>query len=171
MDFIPGIDGPKDGVPRVLACFSNQLLRGEALKLVDGGKSFRTFVYIKDAIRAVMLMIENPKRASGHIFNVGNPKNEASVRELALMMTKIYSKVSNQPEPENPTVDVTSGDFYGKGYDDSDRRIPDMTLIQQQLGWEPETSLEDLLEVTLTYQHTTYAEAIRRSMAQATSTV
>ncbi|CAI5521145.1 unnamed protein product [Closterium sp. Naga37s-1] len=149
MDFIPGIDGPKDGVPRVLACFSNQLLRGEPLKLVDGGKSQRTFVYIKDAIRAVMLMIENPERANGHIFNVGNPKNEANVRELATIMTRIYCKVSKQAEPATPTVDVTSSDFYGKGYDDSDRRIPDMTLIQQQLGWEPETSLEELLDANM----------------------
>lgn len=91
MDFIPGIDGPSEGVPRVLACFSNvssisppicaskiykpcsafgmelyvisflfsvqNLLRGEPLKLVDGGESQRTFVYIKDAIEAVLLMI------------------------------------------------------------------------------------------------------------------
>jgi UDP-apiose/xylose synthase len=88
MDFIPGIDGPSEGVPRVLACFSNvctyllgilemllmylvsihvviiscffllqNLLRREPLKLVDGGESQRTFVYIKDAIDAVMLMI------------------------------------------------------------------------------------------------------------------
>ena len=86
MDFIPGIDGPSEGVPRVLACFSNvslwdlglcltlnvaaqyflnfcseyflqNLLRGEPLKLVDGGQSQRTFVYIKDAIEAVLLMI------------------------------------------------------------------------------------------------------------------
>ncbi|RXI04704.1 hypothetical protein DVH24_038978 [Malus domestica] len=57
MDFIPGIDGPSEGVPRVLACFSNNLLRREPLKLVDGGQSQRTFVYIKDVIKAVMLMI------------------------------------------------------------------------------------------------------------------
>ncbi|KAL4577014.1 hypothetical protein LXL04_013115 [Taraxacum kok-saghyz] len=76
-DFIPGIDGPSDGVPRVLACFSNNLLRREPLKLVDGGESQRTFVYIKDAIEAVLLMIylfanvdvvlscqENPARVS-----------------------------------------------------------------------------------------------------------
>ncbi|KAL4577016.1 hypothetical protein LXL04_013117 [Taraxacum kok-saghyz] len=69
-DFIPGIDGPNDGVPRVLACFSNNLLRREPLKLVDG-------FYIKDAIEAVLLMIylfanvdvvlscqENPARVS-----------------------------------------------------------------------------------------------------------
>ncbi|KAJ0976788.1 hypothetical protein J5N97_012262 [Dioscorea zingiberensis] len=57
MDFIPGIDGPSEGVPRVLACFSNNLLCGEAPKLVDSGQSQRTFLYIKDAMEAVLLMI------------------------------------------------------------------------------------------------------------------
>lgn len=96
------------------------LLRHEPLKLVDGGVSQRTFVYIKDAIEAVMLMIvrsdilpfffhfkfmfdmtvaeycdpflyfqENPARANGHIFNVGNPNNEVTVRQLAEMMTDV----------------------------------------------------------------------------------
>lgn len=108
MDFIPGVDGPSDSIPRVLACFSNviqssqplspsliilsrnwkkmpacnsfgtkrafhksqmigdsrdhmywlqNLMKGEPLKLVDGGLSQRTFIYIKDAIEAVQRMI------------------------------------------------------------------------------------------------------------------
>lgn len=83
---------------------------------MDGGESQRTFIYIKDAIEAVLLMIvslpayllsceffrcieqyadsiifyqENPARANGHIFNVGNPNNEVTVRQLAEMMTKV----------------------------------------------------------------------------------
>ncbi|KAJ0872325.1 putative UDP-glucuronate decarboxylase [Helianthus annuus] len=166
MDFIPGIDGPSEGVPRVLACFSNNLLRREPLKLVDGGESQRTFVYIKDAIEAVHLMIENPARANGHIFNVGNPNNEVTVRQLAEMMTKVYAKVSGEDSIETPTIDVSSKEFYGEGYDDSDKRIPDMTIINKQLGWNPKTSLWDLLESTLTYQHRTYAEAVRQSIAK-----
>jgi UDP-apiose/xylose synthase len=134
MDFIPGIDGPSESVPRVLACFSNNLMRGEPLKLVDGGQSQRTFVYIKDAIEAVLRMIENPARANGHIFNVGNPHNELTVRELAELMTDVYCKVSGNPRPAVPTIDVTSMEFYGQGYDDSDKRIPDMTIIKKQLG-------------------------------------
>ncbi|KAA8544180.1 hypothetical protein F0562_022184 [Nyssa sinensis] len=134
MDFIPGIDGPSEGVPRVLACFSNNLLRHEPLKLVDGGQSQRTFVYIKDAIEAVLLMIENPARANGQIFNVGNPNNEVTVRQLAEMMTQVYSKVSGEPSLEVPTIDISSKEFYGEGYDDSDKRIPDMTIINRQLG-------------------------------------
>ncbi|PPR83059.1 hypothetical protein GOBAR_AA37656 [Gossypium barbadense] len=166
MDFIPGIDGPSESVPRVLACFSNNLLRREPLKLVDGGESQRTFVYIKDAIEAVLLMIENPDRANGHIFNVGNPNNEVTVRQLAEMMTKVYAKVSGKPSLESPTIDVSSKEFYGEGYDDSDKRIPDMTIINRQLGWNPKTTLWDLLESTLTYQHRTYAEAIKKSMVK-----
>ncbi|KAH0866580.1 hypothetical protein HID58_083791 [Brassica napus] len=166
MDFIPGIDGPSEGVPRVLACFSNNLLRREPLKLVDGGESQRTFIYIKDAIEAVLLMIENPERANGHIFNVGNPNNEVTVRQLAEMMTQVYSKVSGETAIESPTVDVSSKEFYGEGYDDSDKRIPDMTIINRQLGWNPKTSLWDLLESTLTYQHRTYAEAVKKATSK-----
>ncbi|KAG6432791.1 hypothetical protein SASPL_104378 [Salvia splendens] len=166
MDFIPGIDGPSEGVPRVLACFSNNLLRREPLKLVDGGESQRTFVYIKDAIEAVLLMIENPSRANGQIFNVGNPNNEVTVRQLAEMMTQVYSTVSNEPSLSTPTIDISSKEFYGEGYDDSDKRIPDMTIINRQLGWNPKTSLWDLLESTLTYQHRTYAEAVKKATSK-----
>ncbi|KMZ71282.1 Bifunctional polymyxin resistance arnA protein [Zostera marina] len=167
MDFIPGVDG--EGVPRVLACFSDNLLRGEPLKLVDGGESQRTFIYIKDAIEAVLLMIENPKRANGHIFNVGNPNNEVTVRQLAEMMAKIYGKVSGEKMLDVPTIDVTAKEFYGEGYDDSDKRIPDMTIINKQLGWNPKTSLWDLLESTLTYQHKTYSQVVKRGIAKPTA--
>eukprot|EP00271_Cylindrocystis_brebissonii_P017116 TRINITY_DN4311_c0_g2_i1.p1 TRINITY_DN4311_c0_g2~~TRINITY_DN4311_c0_g2_i1.p1 ORF type:complete len:387 (-),score=69.42 TRINITY_DN4311_c0_g2_i1:28-1188(-) len=163
MDFIPGVDGPSDGVPRVLACFSNNLMRGEPLKLVDGGKSQRTFLYIKDAIQAVMRMIDNPERANHQIFNVGNPGNEATVRELAEEMVEVYEKVSGLPRLSPATVDVPALEFYGVGYDDSDRRIPDMTIIQRQLEWSPKTPLRNLLESTLAYQHTTYAATIKEN--------
>lgn len=46
----------------------------------------------------------------------------------------MYSKVSGEPSIDSPTIDVTSKEFYGEGYDDSDKRIPDMTIINRQLG-------------------------------------
>ncbi|CAD5171282.1 unnamed protein product [Musa acuminata subsp. malaccensis] len=93
----------------------NNLLRHEPLKLVDGGQSQRTFVYIKDAIEAVLLMIVS--QANGQIFNVGNPSNEVTVKQLAETMTQVYSKVSGEPPLEAPTIDVSSTEFYGEGYD------------------------------------------------------
>lgn len=47
---------------------------------------------------------------------------------------QVYSKVSGEPALESPTIDISSKEFYGEGYDDSDRRIPDMTIINRQLG-------------------------------------
>lgn len=103
-------------VVKSLIIFNQGLLRREPLKLVDEGLSQRTFIYIRDAIEAVLLMIvcinfdlvagcpcivfkvteklcclvqENPDRANGHIFNVGNPNNEVTVRQLAEMMTEV----------------------------------------------------------------------------------
>lgn len=166
MDFIPGVDGPSDGVPRVLACFSTNLMKGEPLKLVDGGKSQRTFCYIKDAIKAVMLMIENPERANTRIFNVGNPDNEVTVKELAEQMTDVYCKVTGRPKLAQPMLNVPSLEFYGVGYDDSDKRIPDMTIIQKQLGWSPKVSLREMLDITLKYQHETYADSVKESMSK-----
>ncbi|KAM0966615.1 hypothetical protein ACFX2J_022163 [Malus domestica] len=105
MDFIPGIDGPSEGVARVLAFFSNNLLCREPLKLVHGGQSHRTFVYIKDAIEAVMLMIvRNPARANGHIFNVGNPHNEVtSVTNVPLAFSAPIATTVSAPLIGEPT--------------------------------------------------------------------
>uniref|UniRef100_A0A0A9A5I4 NAD(P)-binding domain-containing protein n=1 Tax=Arundo donax TaxID=35708 RepID=A0A0A9A5I4_ARUDO len=85
------------------------------------------------------------------------------------MMTEVYANVSGEPPLDEPMTDVSSSQFYGEGYDDSDKRIPDMTIINKQLGWNPKTPLKDLLETTLTYQHKTYKEAIKRQMSQASA--
>jgi len=50
---------------------------------------------------------------------------------------QVYSKVSGEASLEKPTIDVSSKEFYGEGYDDSDKRIPDMTIINRQLGMFP----------------------------------
>lgn len=53
------------------------------------------------------------------------------------LVLQVYSKVSGESEVETPTIDVSSKEFYGEGYDDSDKRIPDMTIINKQLGIIP----------------------------------
>ncbi|GJY15393.1 DNA helicase [Tanacetum coccineum] len=76
---------------------------------------------------------ENPARANDYIFNVGKPNNEVTFRQLAEILTKVYAKVSGEEPIETPTIDVSSKEFYGEGYDDSDKRIPYMTIINKQL--------------------------------------
>jgi len=65
---------------------------------------------------------------------------------LFYFVLQVYSKVSGEKTPATPTIDVSSKEFYGEGYDDSDKRIPDMTIINKQLGKFPHSfSLFDLL--------------------------
>lgn len=60
---------------------------------------------------------------------------------INFLALQVYSKVSGEPPLEVPTVDVSSKEFYGVGYDDSDKRIPDMTIINTQLGIDSYLSL------------------------------
>lgn len=145
MDYLPSLEG--GGVPRVLACFMDALLTGTPLELVDGGKNKRVFTSIHDAIDALMAVIEHPEESKRKIFNIGNPANELSIRELAEMMFNLYETVAGEPpSPNTVMVDVSAQEFYGEGYDDSDRRIPDISAATACLGWKPRLDLQTTLQ-------------------------
>jgi UDP-apiose/xylose synthase len=146
MDYLPGIDG--EGVPRVLACFMESLLFKKPLQLVDGGKNRRVFTYIDDAINAIIRVIEC--QAKGHIFNIGNPENEMSIEMLAHQMIRFYKELFPEfTEYQYSVEDVNSNDFYGPGYEDSDRRIPDISKAKKILDWTPQVNLETTLRNTI----------------------
>src|SRR5207237_926144 len=80
----------KEGSSRVVTQVFGHIVRGEHIQLVDGGKQKRSFTYIDDGIDALMGIIANRDGiASGKIYNVGNPRNNLSVRELAEAMIKL----------------------------------------------------------------------------------
>src|ERR1044071_2055498 len=75
---------PKEGSSRLFTQFISNVIFQKPLQLVDGGKQSRAFTVIGDAIDCLMRIIENKDGcASRRIFNIGNPKNDVSVRELA----------------------------------------------------------------------------------------
>ncbi|MBN1601458.1 MAG: bifunctional UDP-4-keto-pentose/UDP-xylose synthase [Chitinispirillaceae bacterium] len=147
MDYIPGIDG--EGTPRVLACFMKALLTKTPLKLVDGGMSRRSFTYIDDAVDAIVAVLKHPDASRNQIFNIGNPANELSIKELAHLMISIYKDLYGAGENGLTVENVSSREFYGAGYEDCDRRIPDISNALRQLGWHPETNLEIALRKTV----------------------
>ena len=51
-----------------------------------------------------------------------------------VLLIQVYANVSGEAPLDEPMIDVSSSQFYGEGYDDSDKRIPDMTIINKQLG-------------------------------------
>lgn len=160
MDFIPGIDG--EGIPRVLACFMDALLHKKPLQLVDGGGNRRCFTAIADAVDALMLILQNPVAARQQIFNIGNPQNEITIAHLAEKMICIYRKLLPAAVSFTYVVEnVSSYTFYGEGYEDSDRRVPDCSKIERLLGWQPKISLDAALRLAIagyiTQYHTPYS--------------
>jgi len=164
MDYIPGVDGKDDGQPRVLASFMTALMKGEPLVLVDGGEVFRTFCFVDDAVDAVIRIIERPEKSQGHTFNVGNPDNNIQIQKLAQLMIDLYADLTGKKE-KGTTRDVPGVEYYGKGYEDSDLRIPSMRLVKQQLDWEPKTSLRDAMEMTMKVFIEKYADKLSAKRA------
>lgn len=142
MDFLPGVDG--EGVPRVLPCFMSALLRGEELRLVDGGNQRRSFVSSRDFVDGVVRIVLRPEACRGEIVNLGNPDNEVSIREFAEMLAGVFAGRVGGASPARFRT-VSAAEFYGPGYDDTDQRIPDIGKARRLLGWEPRETLGDML--------------------------
>ena len=158
MDYIPGVDGKDDGQPRVLASFMTALMKEEPLVLVNGGEVFRTFCYVDDACDAVVRIVERPEKSQGRCFNVGNPDNNIRISDLAELMIDMYSKITGKPK--GTTVKISGEEYYGAGYEDSDLRIPSMSLVNKQLDWSPKTTLKEAMESTMRVFIDKYADKL-----------
>jgi nucleoside-diphosphate-sugar epimerase len=147
-------DPEKEGSSRVVTQFISSLLLGEPIRLVDGGTQRRCFTYIDDGIECLMKIIENRDgKLDGEIFNIGNPRNEATIKDLAYKLKEMFM---SHPSAKNQSkhseiVEVFSKEFYGEGYQDIDFRVPSIRKAQQQIGWEPKTDLDTALRKTLEY--------------------
>jgi nucleoside-diphosphate-sugar epimerase len=144
----------KEGSSRVIPQFISNILQGKNLQLVDGGKQRRSFTYIGDAIDGLLKIIENKDNtADGKIFNLGNSKNNASILELAekvLALAKKYPKY--QDKVNQVKIIVTEAkNYYGSGYQDVENRIPSIKNAREYLGWEPKTTLDEILEITVDF--------------------
>ncbi len=146
---LDSINSNKEGSSRVLTQFLGHIVRGETIKLVDGGKQKRSFTHIDDGIDALMTIIENKNGiATGKIYNIGNPANNFSVRELANDMLALAAKYPEYAEPAKKVklIDVTANDYYGSGYQDVQNRVPKIDNTCEELNWKPKITMKDALE-------------------------
>jgi UDP-apiose/xylose synthase len=142
MDFIPGVDG--EGIPRVLAAFMHALMTGKDLVLVDGGRQRRSFLCVDEFVEAILRILERPAVCQGHVLNLGNDRNDVSIRDLARALSVAYRALRPQAPPPR-LRERPAEDFYGPGYDDSKVRIPSMTKSRRLLRWSPRMSLAEML--------------------------
>ncbi|MEU6881495.1 UDP-glucuronic acid decarboxylase family protein [Streptomyces sp. NPDC046712] len=121
---------PHDG--RVVSSFITQALAGEPLTIYGDGKQTRSFCYVDDLIRGIVAMLDSS--ATGPV-NLGNPE-ERTVLELAELVLELTGSMSDVQYHPLPTDDPT-------------RRRPVITRAQEQLGWDPEVTVEQGLRRTV----------------------
>lgn len=126
-------------VPR----FVQQALSGEPITVYGDGKQTRTFTHVKDAVRAILALVEHPK-AFGEVFNVGG-KEEIAIEDLAFLVKEVVRSRS-------PIVYVPYDQAYEAGFEDMRRRVPDISKIQALIGFEPEYTLKDIIVDVAEYE-------------------
>jgi len=147
-------DPEKEGSSRVVTQFISSLFLSEPIRLVDGGMQRRCFTYVDDGIECLMKIIEDRDgRLNGEIFNIGNPENEATIKDLAHKLRELFM---NHPSTKHykkhsEIIEVYSKEFYGEGYQDIDFRVPSIKKAKEMIGWEPKVDLDTALRKTLEY--------------------
>jgi nucleoside-diphosphate-sugar epimerase len=151
---LDNIDEPKEGSSRVFTQFLSNIMYRRPILLVDGGQQKRSFTFIDDAIDCLLRIIENKDSvASRGIFNIGNPGNSVSIGDLAKMMIEVSAEFPQLRERAQAAQvnSVTSGEYYGKYYQDIQTRVPSIEAAREQLGWEPSTDLRTAVRSTIDY--------------------
>lgn len=126
-------------IPRLV----RQALRGEPLTVYSDGKQCRCFADVGDVVRALIGLAAEPQ-ASGRVFNVGNTE-EVSIMALA-------QRIKHLSASRSEIKLVPFGDAYGPGFEDMQRRVPDISRINGLIGWQPTTSLDDILRSVIEFE-------------------
>ncbi len=120
-------------VPR----FVSAALKNEPLSVYGSGDQIRCFCHVDDAVRALLLVMDSEK-AVGEVFNVGN-NQQISIMELANKVIELTGSTSSIEK-------IAYEKAYPEGFEDMQRRVPDISKIKQVLGWSPEINLDQIIK-------------------------
>ncbi len=151
---LDNLDAARIGSSRAITQLILNLVEGSPIKLMDGGAQKRCFTDINDGIEALFRIIENRDGlCDGQIVNIGNPTNEASIRELAEMLLESFNNhpLRDRFPPFAGFKDVESSSYYGKGYQDVEHRTPSIKNAHRLLGWQPTIEMKQTIADTLDY--------------------
>ena len=120
-------------VPR----FVSAALKNQPLQVYGNGDQIRCFCHVDDAVRALLLVMDSDK-AVGNVFNIGN-NQQISILELAKKIIEITGSKSE-------IVKVPYSEAYPEGFEDMQRRVPDVSKIKNALGWTPQIGLDQIIK-------------------------
>ena len=135
--------GPRiheNGYGTVVARFIQQALNEEPLTVHGDGRQTRCFCYVEDTVRGILLAAQSTE-AEGRAFNIGNDA-EISVYDLALLIKRVTGSSSE-------ISFVPYRDSYGLRFEDTPRRVPDLSKARLTFDYGPKVTLEDGLRRTV----------------------
>ena len=142
------------GSSRAITQLILNLVEGRPIQLIDGGRQKRCFTDVTEGIECLFRIIENAADAcDGRIINIGNPANEASIRELAGMLVVKFDQhpLRSLFPPFAGFQEIESASYYGSGYEDVAHRRPSIKNARRLLDWNPKVGLEESVGRTLDF--------------------
>jgi UDP-glucose 4-epimerase len=128
-------------VPR----FIQSALKSEDITIYDDGSQSRVFCHVEDAVRAVISLSET-ESTIGDYFNVGGV-GETTIKELA-------SRIVERTKSKSTMKFIPYSDAYPAGFEDMQRRVPDITKIKKAIDWQPTHTLESIIDsVAASFMH------------------
>jgi UDP-glucose 4-epimerase len=120
-------------VPR----FIQSALKNEEITIYDDGSQSRVFCHVEDAVKAV-IALSGTDSTIGDYFNVGGV-GETTIKQLA-------TKVIERTNSTSIIKYIPYSDAYPAGFEDMQRRVPDISKIKKTIGWEPKHSLDSIID-------------------------
>jgi len=106
------------------------------------GKQSRCFCFVGDVVGALMKLMDDDK-AVGEVFNIGSD-HEITIIDLA-------RKVKDLTNSQSEIVLVPYDEAYEEGFEDMPRRIPDISKVNAQVGFQPQMTLEGILKSVIDF--------------------
>ena len=125
-------------VPR----FVQAALKNEDITIYDDGSQSRVFCHVEDAVCAVLSLL-NSDSTIGDYFNVGGV-GEVTIKQLA-------EKVIERTQSSSQIEYIPYTDAYPAGFEDMQRRVPDITKIIKTIGWQPTHSLDSIIDSVIAH--------------------
>jgi len=151
---LDSLNSARLGSSRAITQLILNLVQGNPIQLIDGGLQKRCFTHVTDGIECLFRIIENKgNRCDGKIINIGNPDNEASIKELAEILVKLFDRhpLRGKFPPFAGYKEVESGTFYGEGYQDCQHRKPSIKNAWRYCDWKPVVGFEESVSKTLDF--------------------
>ena len=126
----------------VLPRFVSAALKNEPLQVYGTGEQIRCFCHVEDAVRALLQVMDSDK-SIGEVFNIGN-NQQISILELAKRVIQITDSKSE-------IIKISYTEAYPDGFEDMQRRVPDISKIKNVLGWSPQIGLDQTIKDIVTF--------------------